>query len=433
MEHGFVLPSRKALLAEYEGFFKCRLRITQDLESMLEKRLSGLSSHLTVKGRLKDFPSYHKKYIRILKNVSRNILPEITDLIGLRVVCPFLEDMILAEKIIRETFEVLEFERKGSGYSFKEFGYESTHLLINIPADILQKRGECGCQVAEIQIRTTLQDAWAEVEHELVYKAEFTPFDEPMKRKLAALNASLSLADTVFQEIRAYQRQLAGELEKRRDSFYQKVEESTDALLFKDTEALEVPAEFGVGGDPNDPRTLSFSSGKPSGLLNKNHYPASSSTVADLLLNALYAHNKSFFDEAIGFYSRILAMKIEDPIRSLIHKHRGMAYFAQSKYQEAIDDFSSSLEWDKKSYKAAYYRGVVHAVQQRYSDAAEDFTLSLTINPYQSYCLFRRSQAYYHIGDYPQALADCDSSLALEPDNEGTKKLRKILLDKLKM
>jgi putative GTP pyrophosphokinase len=428
-----VLPSRKALLAEYEGLFECRFQVTRDLESILEKKFSGLSSNLTVKGRLKDFPSYHKKYIRILKGSSQTSLPEITDLIGLRVVCPFLEDTILAEKIVRENFEILELERKGAGYSFKEFGYESTHLLINIPSDILQKRGKCGCRVAEIQIRTILQDAWAEVEHELVYKAEFTPFDEPMKRKLAALNASLSLADTVFQEIRSYQRQLNGEMEKRRDSFYQKIEESTDALLFGDMETAETSTEFEIDGDTDRTQSASSLSEKSSGLLDKKYYPASSSTVDDLLLNALYAHNKNFFDEAIGFYSRILAMKIDDSIRSLIHKHRGMAYFAQSKYQEAIGDFSSSLEWDKGSYKAAYYRGVVHAVQQRYADAAEDFTLSLTINPYQSFCLFRRGQAYYHIGDYPQALGDCDSSLALEPDNEGAKKLREILLGKLRM
>jgi putative GTP pyrophosphokinase len=430
MEHGLVLPSRNVLLAEYEGFLKNRLMIIRDLESGLEKEFSGLNSNLTVKGRLKDFSSYHKKYIRVLKNASQAVLPEITDLIGLRVVCPFLEDMIAAEKIIKENFEIVEAERKGAGYSFKEFGYESTHLLINIPPCLLRKRGDCGCKVAEIQIRTSLQDAWAEVEHELVYKAEFTPFDEPMKRKLAALNASLSLADTVFQEIRSYQRQLNGELGKRRDSFYQKIEESTDALLFRDLESDGSAAESKSGGDGALKLPVSRS-GKADGFLEGRQ--ALSSTVDDLLLNALYAHNKNLFDEAIEFYSRILEMKIDDSIRSLIHKHRGMAYFAQSKYQDAIDDFSSSLEWDKKSYKAAYYRGVVHAVQQHYSGAAEDFTLSLAINPYQSFCLFRRGQAYYHIGDYPQALADCDSSLALEPDNEGAEKLRQILLDKLKM
>jgi putative GTP pyrophosphokinase len=247
----------------------------------------------------------------------------------------------------------------------------------------------------------------------LVYKAEFTPFDEPMKRKLAAVNASLSLADTIFQEIRWYQRQLNGELGKRRESFYQKIEESTDALLL----ATANTGKAGESPISQDSRQ-SLNTG---------------STVDDMILNALYAHNRNRFDEAVTFYSRILEMKIDDTIRSLIHKHRGMAYFAQSMYQDAVDDFSNSLEWDKKSYKAAYYRGVVWAVMRRYAQAVEDFSLSLAINPYQAFCLFRRSQAYYHIGDYPAALADCEASLNLEPENEGARKFREMVQNKLRM
>ncbi|GHU80245.1 hypothetical protein FACS189462_5980 [Spirochaetia bacterium] len=107
-----------------------------------------------------------------------------------------------------------------------------------------------------------------------------------------------------------------------------------------------------------------------------------------------------------------------------------MAYFAQSKYQEAIEDFSDSLKYDVKSYKAAckMVRIWISAASE-----PEDFSLSLEINPYQSFCLFRRGPAWYHIGDYPQALGDCEASLALEPDNEMAKKLRDLLLGKLKM
>jgi putative GTP pyrophosphokinase len=417
MKKNFV--SQKILREEYERCERSRKLVTRDLESQLEKKFSHLGSRILVKGRLKNFSSYYKKYLRILKaKAGREAstgqpheLLAITDLIGLRVVCPFLEDMREAERIIRDTYEVVEVEHKGADYSFKEFGYESTHFLVNIPRAMLKAHGECGCPVAEIQVRTILQDAWAEVEHELVYKAEFTPFDEPMKRKLAAVNASLSLADTIFQEIRSYQRQLNGELGKRRDSFYQKIHESTDALILTDLS--------GVGFKEEEKRD--------------GYQPVSGGTVDDMLLNALYAHNKSHFDMAITLYSRILEMKIDDPIRSLIHKHRGMAYFAQSLYQDAIDDFSNSLVWDKTSYKAAYYRGVVWAVMRQYTQAVEDFTLSLTINPYQAFCLFRRGQAYYHIGDYPAALADCESALDLEPENEAARQLRKILQDKLKM
>jgi putative GTP pyrophosphokinase len=70
---------------------------------------------------------------------------------------------------------------------------------------------------------------------------------------------------------------------------------------------------------------------------------------------------------------------------------------------------------------------------KQYSNAIDDYTLSLSINPYQPFCLFRRGQAYYHIGDYPQALSDCENSLALEPSNKSTVKFKALVMDKLKM
>jgi putative GTP pyrophosphokinase len=403
------LPDRNVLRQAYEQYAESRALVIKDLESYIEKTVSALPSLPTVKGRAKDFNSFFKKYIRLLKNDPPNSGPPlITDLIGIRIVCPFIEDLTGVEELIKNSFEVIEVERKGSQYSFKEFGYESTHLLIKIPRDIMEKRGKPDCQVAEIQIRTILQNAWAEVEHELVYKAEFTPFDDPMKRKLAAVNASLSLADTIFQEIRMYQRQLNGELGKRRETFFQKIEESTDALLFSE-----------------EPAAKKESSAQAPLLSN--------GSIDDLLLNALYAHNKNQFDEAIAFYSRILELKPDKTIRSLIHKHRGMADFARSQYQDAIDDFTQALDLDPASYKAAYYRGVVKSVLKQYSGAIDDFTLSLNINPYQSFCLFRRGQAYYHIEDYPQALGDCDAALALDPGSEVVRKFKDLLLEKLRM
>jgi putative GTP pyrophosphokinase len=158
-----------------------------------------------------------------------------------------------------------------------------------------------------------------------------------------------------------------------------------------------------------------------------------SASIDDLLLSALFAHNKNSFDEAIALYSRILELQPNHTISSLIYKHRGMANFARSHYDAAIDDFSHTLALDARSYKAAYYRGVVRSVRKEYSGAIDDFTRSLEINPYQSFCLFRRGQAYYHIGDYPQALSDCEASLALEPKNDAVHKFRELLQDKLKM
>ncbi|MCL2800191.1 MAG: tetratricopeptide repeat protein [Treponema sp.] len=402
-------PVQNSLKNEYENFSEIRHLIVNELKEQVESVLTALDSNPVISGRIKNFTSYFSKYLRLKKaGVSK---PKITDLLGVRVICPFIEDLAAGENLITRNFDVIEREVKGH-FTFKEFGYESTHLLVKIPASIINKYGDPGTDIAEIQIRTILQDAWAEVEHELVYKAEFSPFDEPMKRKLAAVNASLSLADIIFQEIRSYQRKYSQEMGKRRESFFQKIEESTDKLLFVNEQ--EKPDTSLITADP-------FSS---------DNYDAS---IDDLLVSALSAHNQNRFNEAINQYTKILELKPDKSICSIIYKHRGMANFACSNYNEAIKDFSSSLELDGASYKSAYYRGVVYSVLKEYSKAIDDYTLSLTINPYQSFCLFRRGQAFYHISDFPQALADCENSLSLDPDNKSAVKFKELLLGKLRM
>ncbi|MCL2759574.1 MAG: (p)ppGpp synthetase [Treponema sp.] len=416
-------PEKNHLKDEYDKYALVRHLVVNELKEHTENILTALDSSPVVSGRIKNFSSFFSKYLRLLKTGTKD--PKITDLLGVRIICPFIEDLQAAETLIENNFTIVEREIKGHA-TFKEFGYESTHLLISIPQAIVDKHGNPGTNIAEIQIRTILQDAWAEVEHELVYKAEFSPFDEPMKRKLAAVNASLSLADIIFQEIRSYQRKFTKEMGRRRESFFAKIEESTDDLLFASEH------EF---------NTLPVSENENIHI-SQDAYQVS---IDDLLVNALSAHNQNRFNEAISQYTHILDLKpaslepqnSEDArsanaMRSIIYKHRGMAHFACSRYNEAIDDFTSSLKLDPQAYKSAYYRGVVQSVLKQYSHAIDDYTLSLSINPYQSFCLFRRGQAYYHIGDYPQGLADCENSLSLEPNNNSTIKFKELLLKKLK-
>jgi putative GTP pyrophosphokinase len=408
-------PDRQLFGKQYAQCLEALALILGEFRSSIEQALSVLPSPPTIKTRLKDFDSYFEKYIRLLISGPRtDEKPRITDIIGIRIVCPFLEEIDIVGSIVNKLFKVVELEKKGSNYSFKEFGYESTHILAEIPEEYIAKYGDCGCDVVEIQIRTILQEAWAEVEHELVYKAEFTPFDDPMKRKLAAINANLSLADIIFQEIRSYQRQLNDEFGKRRYSFFKKIEDATDSLLFlpPETQRPEAddtpPGEYGVAA-------------------------GAAGSMDDLLLSALHAHNNSQFNEAIYFYSRILEMNPDCTVRALVYKHRGMANFARSHYADAIEDFSQSLALDPKSYKSAYYRGLVQAVLQNYSEAVDDYTLSIAINPYQHFCLYRRGQAYYHLGDLPQALADCEAALVLNPDSPTARQFLATLRNKLQM
>jgi ppGpp synthetase/RelA/SpoT-type nucleotidyltranferase len=403
------LPNRDHLAQQYESYshdFKVLLeRLEQKLKSCI-----AVSSVPTYKARVKGFNSYYRKLLRLQPSGAANEtdLPVITDIIGIRIICAFLEDLTQVEKILQANFSVYEVERKGADRTFREFGYESTHVLLAIPPELKDGLNLPKNLIFEIQVRTILQDAWAEVEHELVYKSEFSPFDLPLKRKLASINASLSLADIIFQEIRDYQNKLNRELDKRRGSFYQQADTESD-LFLKDTQPVPVVA---------------------TASMNTEASPYVQGTIDDMILDAIEAHNAGNLERAIAIYSCILDAKPNNVVLSIMYKHRGMAYFAQSKYQEALSDFVHSAEANPENFRAYYYIGIVQAVMGKESEAVESFSHSLELNLYQPYVFFRRAQAYYHLGMYTEALHDLDTAVSLGYQKDDEKKLRLLIARK---
>lgn len=411
----------KALLSELytknrANYEEALTKVLREVARLLQRR--GI--HPTFKSRVKDFESFFAKKIRLLKNAwdtHSEPLP-VNDVLAMRIICPFLRDLDEVESTISQHFEVIEIERKGQDRSFKEFGYESIHVLIQIPKEILPMCEGLERNVIEIQLRTILQEAWAEVEHELVYKAEFTPFDEPLKRKLAALNATLTLSDIIFQEILDYQKKLNDALKKRREAFYGKIEQAS-SLAFGISEELENtlptpvrakrPSAKAAGG-----QGIGLSQSKWANL-----------DIDTLLLSALDAHNSSDFDNAISIYTEILSRKPDSAIAAIVYKHRGMAFFAQSKYSSALADFTSCLMLDPECYKALYYRGVVKSIQEELRQAIDDFTKALEIHPYHFFSRYRRALCWWHLGDYVQAHTDCEIALRIKPDNKLALDLQK--------
>jgi len=428
------IPDRVELEQEYERRKPIYQALLDKMEKLVGARLESGGIHPTIKGRIKSFDSVYKKRIRFLRQArlsSKAPLP-ITDIVGLRVVCPFLGDLAAAERVIQAAFIVAEVERKGAERSFREFGYESIHILVRPPAELPAGHPDLDISVCEIQLRTILQEAWAEVEHELVYKAEFTPFDEPLKRKLAALNANLTLSDIIFQEIRDYQHRLSEELAQRRDDFYSRIEEFIDQPFSQELEQRG-PQEKRPAGEKRN--RGGQEGGKEKVLaeygLHKRPPLAPGSSLDDMLLEALYVHNRGDYDAAIKIYSDILATNPVKEVASVLHKHRGMASFSNGKYQDAIEDFDKALELDPRCAQAAYFRGVVRSVLEDYGAALVDYDLSLSINPFQHFALYRRAQAYWHIGDYAKVLSDCEAALRLEPQQRETEELKRLALEKL--
>ncbi|MBQ7752248.1 MAG: (p)ppGpp synthetase [Treponema sp.] len=408
--------SKSTIRENYEAYGEYFAKILQNILVVLQDKIH-LSAQPTYKWRIKRFDSYYKKVLRkeADKITEFSSLICLTDMLGIRLICAFLEDINLAISQIKELFEIKEVEVKGTEKNFSEFGYESIHVLVKIPEECFPPKDERfenlmplgGELVCEIQIRTILQDAWAEVEHELIYKTEFSPFDAPLRRKLAAINASLSLADITFQEIRDYQKKLQKELEERRQSFYSIADNLLDE---KPKQALT---------DEPINRVSPFVQG----------------TIDEMLLRAIEAHNAGNLEGAVQIYSKILDSipATEKTVISVIRKHRGMAFFSMNKLEDALEDFNTSIECDPKAFRTHYYKGIVLSIQKKYQEAIDSFTTSLEINEFQAHTHFRRALAYYEVNEFENSMNDLDAAIKLGMKQEEYKFLQEKLVQKFGM
>ena len=413
MEHKSYdnLPAKVHIQKNYEAYAPYFYAVMENIQKRLERAVT-LASPPTYKARIKSFDSYYKKILRLkVPSPDDDSLICLTDMIGIRIICAFLEDIAVVLKQVQGLFDVREIEQKGPAQNFKAFEYESIHILVKIPDSCFPPPSDFPSLprlndiVCEIQIRTILQDAWAEVEHELIYKSEFSPFDLPLRRKLASINASLTLADTIFQEIRDYQKKLQGEVNERRKLFYEKVDE-LDAIkreIKKTPEPEGSPSSFAKG------------------------------TIDDLLLDAIHAHNTGDLAKAIEIYTQIIESSPRPPavVLSVIHKHRGMAYFTESEYQKALEDFQASSAHNPQNFRALYYEGIVYGILGDNTAAIDRFSKSLAINEYQSHAFYHRAEAYYERCEYESAIGDIRAAEKLGINDDACNALLAKMMDKI--
>lgn len=422
MEIHVPVPGKASVEEEYNRYADLMEKAVYELQKRIRSLVSRAGLHPTIKYRVKTFESYYQKMLRRVSTPPKykdwNL---ITDLLGIRLVSPFMSDLPVIEDILTKEFDIQEREKKGAEFSFKEFGYDSVHYLVKLPQDIQDFFRLPEPMVVEVQLRTILQDAWAEVEHELVYKSDHTPFDESLRRKLAALNANLSLADMIFHEIREYQRELQKQLKKRRSDFRLLVRGGDEVLRqlphLKDAISPRIPED-----DRDIPAKLELEE-----VPNLPHYDV----VDGQLLKAIYAHNAHRYREAITLYTRIESMHPRPTVLGVILVHRGMAQFALGQYDHAIMDFTASLAIEGDHRKALYYRAVAWRQLSQYAKALDDLALCLSVDSYQHDVLLCRGQIWLKLGDYGAALQDVDAALALEPDDHEAKLLRNVLNEKL--
>jgi len=162
-----------------------------------------------VEGRVKDKDECLRKFSRKYRTALEEsgtpyeIRHYITDLIGVRVVCLYEDELEKVAQIVQSHFDVIDVTDKVSAIEGTEssFGYKGLHLdlRLNAARAVLPENAAHASQPFELQVRTIIQDAWSVLDHKIKYKRSIPG---QLKRRINVLSALFELADREFRQIR---------------------------------------------------------------------------------------------------------------------------------------------------------------------------------------------------------------------------------------
>ncbi|MCD1279903.1 (p)ppGpp synthetase [Psychrobacter sp. CCUG 69069] len=192
-----------AILKEYDKNKDVLENLDKSLETLINSLLKqkGIKVH-QIQTRVKDRDSLEKK---ILAKQKYKSLDDITDIVGVRIITYFDDEVDQIATLIEEEFVI---DQDNSVDKRKidsdKFGYRSLHYVANLKKDRtnLPEYSSYKEQKFEFQIRTILQHSWAEIEHDLGYKGEFE-IPSTAKRTFYRVAALLEQADIEFVKLKS--------------------------------------------------------------------------------------------------------------------------------------------------------------------------------------------------------------------------------------
>lgn len=202
-----------------------------------KKLYNNLKNKLVVliKELLLDEVNYHYIYSRVKEKNSLekkidtkagkySIIDDITDVVGCRIISYFEDDVEKIVTIIKKEFDIDEENsiNKKSMLESDKFGYLSYHLICKISERrlLLPEYKKYKDIKFEIQIRSILQHAWAEIEHDIGYKSSLG-IPKELRRKFSRIAGLLETADENFCEIKKAIEIYQEKIEKDENEFFQ--------------------------------------------------------------------------------------------------------------------------------------------------------------------------------------------------------------------
>ena len=168
-----------------------------------EYQRSGIKLHEHLIARVKSEDSMREKCDRRqIAQTPYNALHELTDSIGIRIVCSFIDDVYENVRLIKSFPNCEVVVEKDYIRHAKPNGYRSYHMIIKVKAPFEDVLGNTpGEYYVEIQLRTIAMDSWASLEHKMKYKKNIAN-SELIVAELKRCADELAACDVSMQTIR---------------------------------------------------------------------------------------------------------------------------------------------------------------------------------------------------------------------------------------
>ncbi|WP_317855825.1 GTP pyrophosphokinase family protein [Chakrabartyella piscis] len=189
----FVSQKEEEFYGMYHPYLKlARRRVLDTLDIICEEEGHEIQH---IYGRIKSPDSMCKKLDKLgVPQTPEMALTQVTDAVGIRVICNFLDDVFSIVNLITKHDGWKVVQEKDYITVPKQNGYRSYHMILEVPV-----RGRH--IMVEIQIRTISQDAWASLEHQMKYKKE-VPHQKLIQDELKRCADELASTDMSMATIR---------------------------------------------------------------------------------------------------------------------------------------------------------------------------------------------------------------------------------------
>lgn len=245
------MGNKKEIMDQYQKRHAIYQNFAGEVEHQLKRILSEENiSYNAITCRLKDAESLSGKIDR--KGDKYSCLEDLTDIAGVRVITYYSDDVDKVADIVEREFFV---DRENSidkreALEPDRFGYCSVHYVVGMSEERLKLReyqSFSGLK-CEIQIRSVLQHAWAEIEHDLGYKNPVA-LPKKIRRNFSRLAGLLEIADKEFEEIRRFLLSYEEETTKTLRSESEDEDVEIDAILLDklteiNTDIIEINSQI---------------------------------------------------------------------------------------------------------------------------------------------------------------------------------------------